>query len=102
MPESIYPIEPPVGGLWCRNCGDQIFATAKVYIGGMSINGLREYRWTHEHGSDTCRPTTTAEPYDGWTATARVESVLAAREAAEFALEQALTDSSPNPGVDRD
>jgi hypothetical protein len=89
---TAYPIDPPVGGLGCRNCGDPIQATAKVFDGGMTISGLRQYTWTHEHGSDTCRPKTVAQPYDGWQATAKVEAVLDARQAAEDALMFALNE----------
>jgi hypothetical protein len=87
MPTSIYRIDPPVDGLTCRNCSDPIIATAKVFGGGMTISGLCQYRWTHVHGSDVCRPTTSAQPFDGWQATAHVEAVLDARQAAEEALE---------------
>lgn len=90
MTTTLHPIEPPVDGLSCRNFADPILATAKVFDGGIQIQGLREYRWTHAHGSDVCRPTTTAQPYDGWAATSHVETVLAARDAAEDALLDAL------------
>lgn len=90
MPTSIYPIDPPVGGLFCANCADPIVATAQVYGTGMTISGLREYVWTHAHGSDVCRPTTRAQPFDGWQATSRIEAALAARVAAEEARETAL------------
>lgn len=90
---SVYPIDPPVDpGLNCRNCPDPIVATAKVYEGGYTISGLREYRWTHTHGSDVCRPTTVAQPYDGWVATGKVEAILAARDTAEDARLEALGD----------
>jgi hypothetical protein len=92
MRGSIYPIEPPIGGLNCTNCADPIVATHQVFGTGMSISGLREYRWTHAHGSDVCRPTTKAQPYDGWRATSIVESALAGRAAAEEALEVAMED----------
>lgn len=85
MPSHLAPIDPPVDGLNCGHCDDPIMATAEVRGTGLSISGLREYRWTHVHGSDMCRPTTTARPYDGWRATSHVERVPAAREAAEDA-----------------
>lgn len=88
-----HPIQPPVAGLNCRHCADPIVATAQVFDGGMTLQGLREYRWTHTHGSDTCRPKTTAQPFDGWRATAHVETALAARRAAQEALEAALEES---------
>lgn len=87
---STYPITPPIGGLSCRNCHAPIVATAQVFDGGMSIQGLRQYEWTHEHGSEVCRPKTIALPFDGWQATAKVEAVLAAREAAEDSLSDAI------------
>ncbi len=82
--------EPVDADLWCRHCNDPIVATAVVYDQGPSMGGLREYRWTHVHGSDVCRPTTTARPFDGWQATTKVEAVLDARRAAEDALADAL------------
>lgn len=88
----IYPIDPPVDGLTCGHCADPIMATAEVRGTGMSISGLREYLWLHVHGSDVCRPTTTARPYDGWRATEHVRAVLAARDAAEDALLDAMED----------
>jgi hypothetical protein len=88
----IYPIDPPVDGLYCEHCADPIEAVAQVFDGGMTIGGLREYRWRHVHGSDMCRPTTTARPYDGWRATAHVQTVLRARDAAEDALLDAMED----------
>jgi hypothetical protein len=97
MPSSIYPIDPPIGGLTCCNCAESMLATAKVFDGGMSIQGLREYRYTHAHGSETCRPTTKAQPYDGWRATAIIEAALAARAATEEALEAALCPGSGRP-----
>lgn len=86
MPRTVHPIDPPADpGLPCNHCGDPLLATAKVYD-GMSLGGLREYQWTHTHGSDVCRPTTRAQPYDGWRATSAVQAVLDARAAAEDAL----------------
>lgn len=93
MPSSVYPINPPVGGLTCRNCAAPIVATHKVFGAGLSLSGLREYRYTHAHGSEVCRPTTKAEPYDGWRSTAVIEAELAARAAAEDALEAAMEDA---------
>lgn len=92
MTTTTYPIDPPVTAfnLSCRNCGDPIAATATVFDGGLSIGGLRQYEWTHTHGSDTCRPKTVAQPFDGWQATALVEAALTAREAAQDALDAAL------------
>lgn len=91
MPSFVRPIDPPADpGLGCSNCGDPIVATAQVFSGGMSISGLSEYQWTHAHGSETCRPKTTARPYDGWVATSKVKSVLDARAAAEDALIDAM------------
>lgn len=88
---TTYPIDPPAdAGLWCRNCSDPIVAVAKVFDDGLSIKGLREYRWAHAHGSEACRPKTQAQPFDGWQATTKVEAVLAARDAAEDALIDAL------------
>ena len=92
MPRYLAPIDPPVAGLSCEHCSDPIMATAEVRGTGMSIGGLREYRWLHVHGSDVCRPTTTARPYDEWKATTHVEAELAARDAAEDALTEALED----------
>jgi hypothetical protein len=86
MPRTVHPIDPPADpGLGCRNCGGPIVATAHVFD-GMSIGGLREYQWTHAYGSDVCRPTTTAQPFDGWQATTKVQAVLRERDAAEDAL----------------
>lgn len=65
MPTYLEPIEPPVGGLYCQHCADPIVATAEIRGHSYSISGLREYRWTHTHGSDVCRPTTVAQPFDG-------------------------------------
>ncbi len=76
------PVDPHIG---CRHCGDPLLAVAEVRDGRMGVSGLREYRWTHVHGSDVCRPTTTARPFDAWRATAAVEAVLDARAAAEAA-----------------
>lgn len=91
MTTTTYPIDPPIDAkLGCRNCGDPIVATAKVFHGGMSIKGLRQYEWLHAHGSDVCRPKTVAQPFDGWQATARIEAKMAAREAAQDALDAAL------------
>lgn len=82
-----YPYDPPIdAGLGCRNCGDPIVATARVYSGSYTISGLAEYRWTHAHGSDVCRPKTVAQPFDGWQATAAVERVEQERRAAEDAF----------------
>lgn len=93
---TTYPIDPPVNaGLYCRNCSDPIVATHQVFDGGLSIKGLREYRWTHEHGSDICRPTTRAQVFDAWVATSKVEAVLSARAAAEDALIAALEPEGP-------
>lgn len=95
MNESLSPITPPVEGLSCRNCGDPIVATDRVHVlGALSVSGLREYRWLHTGGSDVCRPTTKAQPFDGWKATSHVESVLRARDAAEDALLNALDGES--------
>lgn len=91
MPSTLRAFEEPVDpAMTCRNCVDPIVATAQVFDGRMRIGGLNEYRWTHAHGSDMCRPTTVARPFDGWQATAKVKAVLAAREAAEDALLDAL------------
>jgi ABC-type xylose transport system substrate-binding protein len=91
MPSTLHPFDEPVDpGLYCRNCTDPIVATAQVFDGGLRIGGLNEYRWTHAHGSDVCRPTTRAQPFDGWQATTKVKAVLAARDAAEDALIDAL------------
>lgn len=92
MSRHFDPIDPPVDGLSCGNCGDRIAAVAEVRGTGMAVSGLREYRWVHLHGSDVCRPTTTARPADGWRATSHVEGVLQAREAAEDALIDAMED----------
>jgi len=95
MASTLYPIDPPVGGLTCRNCPDEIVATAKVFDGGLTFSGLREYRWSHAHRSDVCQPTTTAQPFDGWQATTHVQAVLKARDAAEDALLDALEGEPP-------
>ncbi len=92
--ERVYPIDPPVDGLTSGNCSDPIVAVAQVFDGGMTISGLRQFRWRHAHGSDVCRATTTAQPFDGWQATSHVETVLAARGAAEEGLRAALEDQS--------
>ncbi len=95
MNESLSPITPPVDGLSCRSCGDPIVATDQVHtLGALSISGFREYRWSHSHGSDVCRPKTAAQPFDGWRATSHVEAVLAERAAAEDALLDALEGQS--------
>lgn len=80
------PIDARVG---CRNCGDNLLCVARV-IDGLQIRGLNQYEWIHDHGSAKCRPTTTAQPFDGWQATGLVEAALSARAAAEDALEAAL------------
>lgn len=87
MTESrVYPFDEPVAaGVGCRHCSDPIVATAEVVDGRMGISGLREYLWTHLHGSDVCRPTTSAKPFDAWRATTLVEAALSARTAAEEA-----------------
>lgn len=86
MPTTTYPLDPPVdAGLVCRNCSDPIVATASVYRGGYTISGLREFVWVHAHGSKVCRPTTVAQPYDGWFATTKVEAAMAERREAEDA-----------------
>ena len=93
MPSSLSAFDPPVDpGLGCRHCGDPLVATGQVFGTGLSIGGLREYVWTHAHGSEVCRPTTRAQPFDGWVATTRMETALAARRATEDALEAALED----------
>ena len=91
MPNTVYPIDPPADpGLPCEHCGDPIVATAQVFDGGLRIGGLNGYQWRHAHGSDVCRPTTTARPYDGWVATRKVQTVLSVRQAAEDALLDAM------------
>ncbi len=86
-----YPFDEPVTlSLTCRNCGDPLVATGRVIIAGMVLRGIQEYRWTHHHGAQQCRPTTAAQPADGWRAAAAVASVLGAREAAAEAMEAAL------------
>ncbi len=87
---KIYPIDPPIGGLSCRNCGDPIAATHQVFGGGMSLKGLRDYEWIHEHGSEVCQSKTVARPYDAWQATAKVGAVLREREVAADALIDAM------------
>jgi hypothetical protein len=83
-----YPFEPPIAasGLSCRHCGDQIVATGQVFDDYLSIAGLDQYEWRHTHGDVSCRPTTTAQPYDGWHATRIVRAAKSARRAAEDAL----------------
>jgi hypothetical protein len=94
MPSYFTPLDPPVEGLTCRHCTDPIMATGIVRSCNMTLSGLREYRWVHAHGSDVCRPTTTAQPFDGWRATSHVEGVLRAREAAEDALIDAMKEKT--------
>ncbi len=90
---TTYPFEPPIDpNLSCRHCGDPIVATGVVHGPGPSLKGLRDYVWTHAHGSDVCRPTTTAEPWDAWRSTAAVEAREAGRRAAEDSLAVALGD----------
>ncbi|WP_344613441.1 hypothetical protein [Dactylosporangium salmoneum] len=82
-----YPYNPPIdANLSCRNCADPIIATARVSSDGPTISGLREYRWTHAHGSDTCRPKTVAQPFDGWHATRAVERIEQERRVDEDAF----------------
>lgn len=89
------PFDPPIDpDMNCRNCGDPIVATARVHeTGAFSIGGLRSYDWTHAHGDTTCRPKTTADPYNDWDATRLVEAIVDAREAAEDALLDALKEA---------
>lgn len=87
----VYPFDEPVDAhVGCRHCSDPIIALAEVFDGHAGVSGLREYRWTHIHGSDVCRPTTTAKPFDAWRATAAVEAALEARAVADEAAEEAL------------
>jgi hypothetical protein len=77
-----FPFDPPIEpGIGCRNCPGSLAATAVVYGSGLSIQGLNEYRWVHvETGSEQCLPHTTAQPFDGWQATKRVEAVRRERQ----------------------
>lgn len=80
MTSRTVPIDPPADvDLWCRNCHDPIVATAEIRDNGPTISGLRAYRWTHAHGSDTCQPKTVARPFDGWEATRRIEAEMERR-----------------------
>lgn len=84
---SRHVFDPPIDpDLACDHCGDKLLAVAQIYDGGMTISGLAQYEWTHDHGSPQCRILRTARPYDGWQATARVRTVERARETAEDAL----------------
>lgn len=89
MPSYLAPFDPPIfPGVSYRHCGEQICATAEVRH-SLSISGLREFTWVHENGSEVCKPTTTAQPFDAWVATTAVEKAVDELWAAEDAALEA-------------
>lgn len=81
--------DPPVdGGVICTHCGGPLVAVAELRHGGYFIDGCRDYDWRHAGNLDRqCPPVyRSAQPYDGWKATALIEAALDARRAAEDAL----------------
>lgn len=83
----VHPFDPPINpGMGCRNCGDPLLVTGRVSDNGMVISGIREYVYTHAHGSEQCRPKTKAQPFDAWQVTTKVQAIQAERDAEQDAL----------------
>lgn len=93
MTEYLYdpPIDPVLD---CRHCGDPLIALGRVHSGGFTIGGLAEYRWAHANRDTICRPTTVAQPFDGWKATTAVQRVEQERRDAEDARIDAMEETS--------